>query len=536
MAARRKKKRAQRGMSMRHQILVVVLLLVILLAMIAQYVIRPDRKASFAIVYAGGIQGAVAYATEQHAGYEKIAAIADKLSLEQEKVLILDAGDCLGANEFSEIEEGSSVISLMNTTGYEAMVPGTLDFVYGIGTLSSLRAEASFPFVACNLMKSDGTCAFENYKTINVGKVRIGITGVTTGMTDVQAEKDSLNIIDPLEAVKRVASELDGKVDALIVLAYTNDEKVISGLLDMNSVSLVIQGGQKTNKVSKGKDGTLLVSAGSGGNVVGVASVKVTKDHMDIQNIFYGANDYDAIASNAAVGNAVSDKIQQQAGLNNTFLGMIAVPEKEEESASEEDPAEETETTITNNVEETATGNLVADAILDAAGMDNAAIAMIPDRDIYGSLPNGSVTQGDVYSLFDDTLYVVTCKMTGGDIRSLIEASFNQYPQARDFLQIAGMSYHFDKSTGIGSHISEFYVGDNKLDDARTYVIAMTNDMASSLGFTSESSGMINVYHSVSYIVSQYIQTQAQLIEGASGQDVSDSLNYETVGKRIRIK
>mgnify|MGYP000046041947 FL=1 len=56
--------------------------------------------------------------------------------------------------------------------------------------------------------------------------------------------------------------------------------------------------------------------------------------------------------------------------------------------------------------------------MLDAAASDGAVVALMPDQSISGTLANGIVSKGQVQNLFDDQLYLVTCKMTGGDLRT----------------------------------------------------------------------------------------------------------------------
>ena len=148
-------------LSRRHFYIIIVLIVIILVALIAHTILRPDRNATLRIIYTSDMQGQITYSDGQYAGYEKVAALSHKLSSEGDHVLLLDAGNCLGDSVIAEMDNGQSILSLMNTMQYDAMVPGPMDFVYGADTLSSLRSKASFPFLAANITKADGSTVFE---------------------------------------------------------------------------------------------------------------------------------------------------------------------------------------------------------------------------------------------------------------------------------------------------------------------------------------------------------------------------------------
>ena len=105
---------------------------------------------------------------------------------------------------------------------------------------------------------------FENYKILNINSVRIGVIGVTTGLSQTQAQKSSLTVADPVETVKNVLSQMSGKTDAVIVLTYTGSEDITNALAAIDGVSIVIESGaseaflpiQQTN-------GTVITSAGT---------------------------------------------------------------------------------------------------------------------------------------------------------------------------------------------------------------------------------------------------------------------------------
>lgn len=525
-------KATHNGLSGRHGILILFLIAVIILAVIGHFMFRPDRNASLQIIYTGDLQGQTAYSPGQYAGYEKIAALAKKASGDGSHVLLLDAGNCLGGSETAEIDDGYSMITLMNAVGYDAMVPGSMDFIYGAGTLSSLRAEAGFPILAANIKKADGSNAFETYKILNINSVRIGIVGVSMGLSQTQAAKDSLTVEDPVEAVQEVITQLYGRTDAIIVLAYTGDRSITESLAAIGGVSMVIESGCTEACSDMTEDGTLIACAGTKGSVIGMASLDISRDTAEIENSFYTAAMCDDLQSDNKVVSALQDVNQAKAAAEAMQVGSVYI-------SDEDDTAE---TPDTEAPKETGIGNLTADAMLDAASGDGADMAWIRDRSIQGTLVTGSVNRGQIDALFDDNLYLVTCKMTGGEIRSALEASFADYPRAGDFMQVAGITYTYDASTDIGSHLSDIMVGGHGLDDARTYIVAMTNSLADELGYSSEAAGRVSSYRTIASVLSNYIQKQSssgeQLPEtetGAADGESSGGTQESEESKRINI-
>ena len=534
---------SEKGLSRNHFRLILILIAIIVIALIAHGILRPDRNASLKIIYTGNMEGQIV-GTEEYAGYARVASLAKEAASDGSHVLLLDAGNCLGGSIHAEVDEGQSMVSIMSTAGYDALVPGPLDFIYGSDVLSSLRSKASFPFLAANIMKSDGSTLLENYKILTINSVRIGIIGVTTGLDPSQAATESLTIADPVETVRTLIGQMSGRTDAVIVLAYTGDESVASALADISGVSLVIESGSSEANTDTRESGAIVVSAGERGSVIGIASLDITRSGSSITNTFYKSTDFAQVSDDKAAAEAVSSAAKSVSEGESLQLGSITITESSDTSAegtfsdklsedasdntsesTADSPADGTESFTGHNTE-TGTGNFVADAMLNAASGDQASLAIIPDKDIAGTLVTGPVTRGQIDALFDTHLYLVACKMT-----------------ADNFLQVSGVTYTFNSSTSIGSRLSDIMVEGHTLDDARTYVVAMPDTLASQLGYTSESTGKISSGKTIASIVSEYIQKQQILniqtdaSESADGSesDTAEESDSESGTARITI-
>lgn len=515
---------SENGLSKKHFQLILILIAIIVIALIAHGILRPDRNASLKIIYTGNMKGQIT-STEEYAGYAKIASLAKEAASDGSHVLLLDAGNCLGGNTNAEVDEGQSVLSIMNSVGYDALVPGPLDFIYGSDNLLSLRSKASFPFLAANILKSDGSTLLENYKILTINSVRIGIIGVTTGLNQSQAEASSLTIADPVETVTSLIQQMSGRTDAVIVLAYTGDNTVTSSLAAIDGVSIVIECNSSEAYADTTTDGTMIASAGERGSVVGIANLDITRSGSSITNNFYKNADFSQLSEDTSASEAVTAAAQAISAGEAQQLGNITITEPatsetvsddgsdnvSDNSSDNSDSASDTESnnsadiTVYNNVE-SGTGNFIADAMLNAASSEQASVAVIPDKDIKGTLSTGSVTRGQIDALFDNYLYLVACKMTGGELRTALESSFENYPQAENFLQVSGMTCTFNRSTSIGSRLSNIMIDGHTLDDARTYIVVMPDTLATQLGYTSQSTGRISSGKTIASVVADYIK------------------------------
>ena len=510
--------------------IIFVLLLIVIAAISAQFLLKPDRGGKFTIIYTGDIQGAVSYSAGEHAGYEKIAAIAAEAESDG-KTLLIDAGGCLGGSEEAETDNGLSVISVMNAAGYDAFIPGPKDFVYGIDTLLSLRSEAAFPFLAANLVRGDGTRLMENYTVVSDGDIRIGLIGVTSGISGQTAERSSVTVLDPVESAQTAVDELKKNTDAIIVIAYTGNEEVTRKIAEIEGVCLVVESGTTEPNAVQTEDGTWIVSAGSNGEVVGEAQIRIRRGKVSLELNEHGAEAYDKTASDDAVLSAVNSCLKNKETLEKEIIGVF------ETGTFSQKPEENSGENGSSPVQiETSTGDMVTDAMLYAAAADGGEIALITGGSIRGELKDGSVTRGELNALFEDSQNMVLCKMTGGELRKLLEESFSAYPDVSGCFQVAGLSLVYSRDTGFGSALSEITVGNHNLDDARTYTVAMTNDMLK-LDENSETAwDVVAYYKCMGTIMNAYVSRMSGFtLEMAADPDNGDSENTDNSTQRIVI-
>ena len=115
------------------------------------------------------------------------AAIADlKQSYQNagKDVLLVDAGDHVQGTAYGSMDEGASIIKLMNAAGYDVATPGNHEFDYGMDRAKAIMKEADFPYLSCNWVDlRTGLRVLPSVKVFVRGGSRIAFVGVTTPET-----------------------------------------------------------------------------------------------------------------------------------------------------------------------------------------------------------------------------------------------------------------------------------------------------------------------------------------------------------------
>jgi 2',3'-cyclic-nucleotide 2'-phosphodiesterase (5'-nucleotidase family) len=157
-------------------------------------------------------------------------------------VLLIDGGDMFQGTLESNLTEGSAVVAAYNALGYTAAAIGNHEFDFGPagpastpqrpdddprGALKARAAEASFPFLAANLI--DGATGrpvdFRNVKPstiVTAAGVRVGIVGVMTTralVTTIAANIRGLRVAPLAETIEAEARRLRAGGATVIVVA-----------------------------------------------------------------------------------------------------------------------------------------------------------------------------------------------------------------------------------------------------------------------------------------------------------------------------
>lgn len=101
-----------------------------------------------------------------------------------DNVLLVDAGDHIQGTAYGSMDNGKTILSLMNAAGYNLATLGNHEFDYGMEGCLNAVSWADFPYVSCNFYHESngvvGDCVLDRYQIFEVNGMKIAFIGITT--------------------------------------------------------------------------------------------------------------------------------------------------------------------------------------------------------------------------------------------------------------------------------------------------------------------------------------------------------------------
>ena len=116
--------------------------------------------------------------------YAAIAALKKSYQDDGKNVLLVDVGDHVQGTAYGSMDEGATIIQLMNAAGYDAATPGNHEFDYGMDRAKELMADADYPYLSCNWVNLPlNNRVLSDVKYFRIGGRTIAFVGITTPET-----------------------------------------------------------------------------------------------------------------------------------------------------------------------------------------------------------------------------------------------------------------------------------------------------------------------------------------------------------------
>jgi 5'-nucleotidase len=189
-------------------------------------------------------------------GVARRASLIESIRMEEENVLLLDAGDIFQGTPYFNYYGGELEFKLMSMMHYDAATMGNHDFDNGIDGFYAQLPHAKFEFVSANY-DFKNTILNEHvkpFKIFNKGGIKIGVFGLgieLEGLVDKKAYKETV-YLDPIEIAQDMTRILKHKekCDLVICLShlgysYKNEPNKISDVVlakKTKDIDLIIGG------------------------------------------------------------------------------------------------------------------------------------------------------------------------------------------------------------------------------------------------------------------------------------------------------
>lgn len=392
-------------------------------------------------------------------GLARIAGTVDRIRAENAQdgtpTLLLIAGDILQGTPLSTVFHGEADFAALNHMDVSAMTLGNHEFDYGMPNLHRLVDMANFPILSANIRrKVDGSQVFQGTERFMIGDEMLVVMGLTTPETRVTTMPSNvadLTFEDPAEVAAMLADRIirsqDRVVVALTHLGYDEDLKLAGEVPALD----VIVGGHSHTKVDEAArvGNTLIVQAKSYGQYLGRLDLAI--EDGKVCSFDYHLIPMDASAPiDDDVAAVVAD---YQARLNDEIKRVVGIAGVPLDGVREDVRSRETNL-----------GNAITDAMRLVAG---APIALHNGGGIRASIDAGPITLEEVMQVLPFGNEVATLELTGAQLRKILQRSIAEPKPFGGFLHVSGL-----KIVADGDQVTSIIVGDEPLDDSRTYLVA----------------------------------------------------------------
>jgi 2',3'-cyclic-nucleotide 2'-phosphodiesterase (5'-nucleotidase family) len=418
-------------------------------------------------------------------GFARLAAIARAEKAKGVPCLYAHAGDMFSPSLMSGFDQGAHTVELLNVVPPDVFVPGNHEFDFGKDNYFKLTKAAKYPTFAANLRAADGSVLPDHHdrRIFDLGPVKVGVFGVTLATSPLMSSPGDLRFLDEMATVREQAKALrDGGADMVVAVTHTDFSRDLE-IARSRAVDVLLTGHDHDLRVIY-DNRTVMVESGEEGEYVTAIDVYATIGQRGGRRSVTWLPRFRVIDSGTATPDpeALAIVKRYEAELSKELdvsLGTTAV-DLDSRSASVRS-------------QETAMGNLIADAMRASTGADVAitngggirgnkqypAGATITRRDILTELPFGNSTS--------------LVEITGKDIKDALENGVSQIDnRAGRFPQVSGMVVTIDPKQPVGGRIVSVSVGGQPLDMAKTYKVA-TNDfmMAGGDGYSALGRGRV---------------------------------------------
>lgn len=159
-------------------------------------------------------------------GVAKRSTLIKKIRLEEENVLLLDAGDIFQGTPYFNLYGGEVEIKLMSQMGYDAATLGNHDFDNGVEGFYKQLPNANFPILISNYDLSNTIMNKSTlpYKIFKKGGLKIGVFGIGIDLAGLVEKKNYGETVyqDPIQKSNEMAERLKNDLNCDLVICLSH--------------------------------------------------------------------------------------------------------------------------------------------------------------------------------------------------------------------------------------------------------------------------------------------------------------------------
>jgi 5'-nucleotidase/UDP-sugar diphosphatase len=401
-------------------------------------------------------------------GFARLNAVARAERAANPNTLYLFDGDMLSPSILSGFDKGQNTIDLTNLVPFDLAVPGNHEFDFGPENFLEKMAASTYPWAAINITQKDGTPVpgLGGVTVRQIAGLKIALIPVAQDTTPQVSRPGDLRFLPTVETAVAAAEQArsDG-ADLVIGVVQTSMEND-RALIASKAFDVILSGDDHTYATSY--DGiTAYVETSIDGRYLSPVDLTIDIGEKDGKRTVSWTPMFRFIDTAGVTpdpeSQAMVDAFEAQLdeGLN------VAI-------GTTEGPLDSRRNVVRR--EESAMGNLIADAIRDATGADIAIVngggiradrtydagTTLTRRDILTELPFGNVT--------------VLTELPGSQILAALENGVSQVEEgAGRFPQLSGATLVYDPTAPAGSRVALVTIAGAELDPDKVYRVAVND-------------------------------------------------------------
>ena len=161
-------------------LLAMVMMLALTITAGAEEVTTTGAKTEVTVLYTNDVHTYI----DKELSYASVSAMKQDYQKAGKQVLLVDAGDHIQGTAYGGMDEGKTIVQLMNAAGYDAATLGNHEFDYGMARALATVEEADFPYVSCNFYHEKngvaGDPVLDSYQVFNMNGTKVAFVGITT--------------------------------------------------------------------------------------------------------------------------------------------------------------------------------------------------------------------------------------------------------------------------------------------------------------------------------------------------------------------
>jgi 2',3'-cyclic-nucleotide 2'-phosphodiesterase (5'-nucleotidase family) len=424
-----------------------------------------DQKLT--IIYTAGM--AEMRLQEEQGSLAQLATLLHSVRQQNQDLIFLHGGATLAPSVLSTIDKGAHMVALLNLLKPDAMALARSELVHKEDELTLRTFEAGFPMISANLYDPATKQNIEGtfpYRLIKKGVYTLGILA----QIDPEVISDYLpkrvHLLDTDMTIRRYSKEMrDQGADLIIYLSDFRTPR-LNQYLDEKIVDLALV----SAPTIIGETAVTTASYHEFPSGIGIA----TRIDLDLKGkgpalhwtSSFHTEKLSAYPKDQRVSSEIGSYLSKLENIYSKVIGRTST-----EIDTRRDQVRRAENGF---------GNLLADILRDFYKSD---IALINGGAIRGNkqYPAGTpITRGDIHRELPFNNRIIEIKVSG---RQIIDGLENGLSRIKDlkgrFPHISGMNVEYDPSLPSGHRIVKVTIGEQLLEEDKTYTLATLDYIAS---------------------------------------------------------